>query len=370
MNFSYAQPVRVIFGAGKIKDIETVLSDAGFSRGVLVCDRFFAENGEARRIAEYSKRIAAVFSDVTPNPTLEEVRAAVRVIRAEKADFVIALGGGSSMDLAKFAAATAFGEYDAADYFYRKQGLPDVRPPMIAVPTTAGTGSEVTAVSVLNDEQNGIKAPLSDGKLYAHTAIVDPELTLSVPPFVTAATGIDALAHALEAYWCKANNPVSDSLSLGAAAAVLGNLEKAYADGRDVTARSAMSYGALAAGLAFSQTRTAASHACSYPLSEDYGLCHGEAVAFTLDAFARVNGRAVPERMNALSRALGFCDYNALADEIVRLKRVTKLKGTLAEVGISDTLGLAEKCLAHPLMRNNPAELSVGELKAVFDGLV
>ena len=214
--FNYNQPVKIIFGTGTLKTLQNVVEAEGFTRGVLVCDKLFLSNGVAKSILENTPSIVAVYSEITPNPLLSEVMTATNLIREKNADFVVALGGGSSMDLGKFAAAMVNEKGDIRDYFYKRKGFAAGGVPLIAVPTTAGTGSEVTGVSVCNDEKTGTKIPLADKNLFAHIALVDPELTFSVPPFVTATTGLDAMAHALEAYWCRAHNPVSDSLAIGA----------------------------------------------------------------------------------------------------------------------------------------------------------
>lgn len=367
--FCCSQPVNIVFGAGKIRTLQELAEKNGYKRGVLVCDKLFASNGVAEKIVSFTPSICATFSDVTPNPTLDEAKAAAQLFKEINADFVVALGGGSSIDLAKFASVFTFEDGDIRDFFYRKRKFSGKRLPLIAVPTTAGTGSEVTCVAVMNDDTNGVKSPLSDVNLFANTALVDPELTLSVPPFVTAVTGLDAMAHALEAYWCKAHNPLSDDFALGALKLIFGSLENAYNCGSDIAARESMSLGALSAGLAFASTRTAAVHACSYPLSTDFHLCHGEACAFTLDSFIKVNAAAEPKRMAALSTALGFETAEQMAEEVVRLKKVAELKTTLSEVGITDTAVLAKECLEHPLWNNNPVRLNENELKELFDSL-
>ncbi len=364
-NFAFAAPVEIEFGVGATTKLGDIAAKKGYTKGVLIADKLFVNNGTATKIMADCPAIVAVYSDITPNPILQEVRNASALIKQSGADFVVALGGGSAMDLAKFASAMVNADSDVTEYFYKRKDVPNGNIPLIAIPTTAGTGSEMTAVSVCNDEATGIKSPLNHKNFYPAVAVIDPTMTLSVPPFVTATTGLDALSHALEAFWCASCNPVSDALAEYAIRLAFENLETAYKNGSDVTARSNMMLSSLIAGVAFAATRTAGVHGCSYPLSIDYHLCHGEACAFTLDSFIAINATAVP-KMQALAKRLGFNDAVAMAAEVKRLKKVFGLKTTLADVGITDVKDLAKKCSEHPLLSNNVPKMSAKELEDMF----
>lgn len=368
-SFVWNDKIKIVFGQGVAEDIPALVVKAGYKRGILVCDRLFEQNGTAQKMLKNTPSLSAVFCGVTANPKLEDAQKAAELAKCNHADYIVALGGGSALDLAKFAASLACAEGSAIEYFRAQKTFEKQHLAVIAMPTTSGTGSEVTGVSVMSDGASGDKAPLVHDNFFVAIAVVDPLLTESVPPFVTAATGLDAMAHALEAYWCKAHNEQSDKYAVSALNRLFANIEKAYANGHDLQAREQMSRGSLEAGLAFSPTRTAAVHACSYPLSEDYHLCHGEACAFTLDSFVRYNGEAEQERMNALASALGFANYDAMADEIARIKQATGMKTTLEQVGITDVRGLAERCVVHGLMNNNPIKPSVEELEEMFGKL-
>ncbi len=357
-------PVKIEFGAGVSKKLFEITKNAGLMRGILICDKMFEANGTAAQIAKNTPSICGVYCEITPNPLLCEVEAAARLLREKRVDYVAALGGGSSLDLAKFACSLALSDRPAEEYFYKRAVFANRHIPLFAMPTTAGTGSEVTPVSVCNDQTTGIKAPLSHPNFYPHTALIDPELTLSVPSFVTATTGLDAMSHALEAIWSVNHQPICDALAAEALSSIFRHLEQAYDDGGNLEARTGMSYGALLAGLAFGQTKTAAVHACSYPFSSRFHLSHGEACAFTLDLFVRINAEA--GRIDALSKKLGFENAEAMADRIFRLKKKFGLKTTLADIGSPDVRSLAEECVAHPLFQNNPVKLTVEELAAYF----
>lgn len=365
-NFEYYQPVKLYFGCGKLNELENIALQNAFTRGILICDRIFDYNGTAKELLYKNSCLAAVFSDFSPNPTLFEVMKATEIIKEEKADFVVAMGGGSSMDLAKLACSMAHAEGNIREYYYKQKVFENKKTALIAMPTTAGTGSEVTSVSVCNDEENGAKAPLNHNNFYADIAIIDPLLTLSAPQKITADTGIDALSHALEAFWSINHQPISDVFAFESCKLIFSNLEKAYINGQDISARENMALAALYAGLAFSQTKTAGCHACSYPLSVNYKLSHGEACGFTLDSFIIINK---DRRLDSFSRNLGFKDAQSMAEEVKRLKQVMDMKATLIQCGITDTEKLALECEIHPLMQNNPVRLDKLALKAMFENL-
>ena len=361
-DFVYAQPVKIFFGAGRFRALGDILTQLGAERCVIACGRHFAPT--ARAMCEQDARICAVFGEVEQNPQLSGVAETARLARECKADTVIGIGGGSSLDTAKFAAAIALGDADALAYYRGEKPFPAKRLRIVAVPTTAGTGSEVTQVSVVSHDRE--KKTINNPVFMPTAAIVDPELSASVPPRTTMNTGLDALAHALEGYWSRNHQPISDLMAIEAVRVILANLETAYRDGANLEARSAMAYGALLGGLSFALPKTAACHACSYPLSEDYHLPHGEACAFTLDSFVRLNA---DERLEALCRAVGLRGTEELAQRIAALKELGGLRRRLSELGEVDVEKLARDCAAHPLMNNNPVPMDEASLRAMFEAL-
>lgn len=368
MKWSYQQPVTIQFGVGTADEVAGILSDYGLDNGLLVSDRIFVENGTADRLLDASKgRLTGVFSDIVPNPTVENVDACADMIRGKRHRFVLALGGGSAIDCAKAACSVSMAALSAREYLHGRGKLGKERLPLIAMPTTAGTGSEVTPVSVLCDNEAGIKAPLVSDNFYPDLAIVDPALTLSVPPRVTAGTGLDVLSHALEGYWSKNHQPVCDALALHAAGLVFEYLPPAYHDGSNLEYRSKMCEASIIAGLAFGLPKTTGSHACSFPLTSVYGLPHGEACAFTLDSFARINADAEGGRVRTLAGRLGFPGVDAMADRIYWMKKEMGMATTLAEAGIpeSELRSLAEKSM-HPNMLNNPVDMTADSLLELY----
>ncbi len=360
--FVYAQPVKIFFGEGKFAALGDVLAELGVSRCVIACGKHFAPTAQAMQ--ESDSRIVAVFGGVEQNPQLSGVAETARLAREYKADAVIGVGGGSSIDTAKFAAAIALGDGEALEYYRGEKPFPAERLTIIAVPTTAGTGSEVTQVSVVSNgtEKKTINNPVFMPK----AAIVDPCLSSTVPPRTTMNTGLDALAHALEGYWSKNHQPISDLMAIEAVRLILENLETAWRDGSNMEARGNMAYASLLGGLSFALPKTAASHACSYPLSEDYHLPHGEACAFTLDSLVRINA---DERLELLCRRVGLSGTEELAQRIAALKELGGLRRKLSELGDVDVEKLARDCAAHPLMNNNPVALDAAALQTMFEKL-
>ena len=244
-SFFYAQPVKIRFGEGSFDKLGDTLTELGVQRAVLVCGRHFSPR--AVGLLAQDSRFAAAFCDVEQNPQLSGVEETVRLCREHDADAVIGVGGGSAMDTAKYAAAVAPNEGKALDYYRGEREFDAAsRLTIIAVPTTAGTGSEVTQVSVIS---HGSEKKTTNHPAFMPTAaVVDPALTYSVPPRTTMNTGLDAMAHAIEGYWSVNHQPITDVLAVEAVRLVLENLERAYTDGGDKDARSAMSYASLLAG--------------------------------------------------------------------------------------------------------------------------
>ena len=373
MNWDFLLPVKLYFGSGRINELSGIIEQKGYKKGVLVCDGIFRENGLADEIVKKSGGLlTAVFSDITPNPTTENVNNCVRLLRKEDAQFVVALGGGSSMDCAKAACAIKNSDDLIDDYH---AGIKPLKPedaiPLIAVPTTAGTGSEVTFVSVLTNEEKGLKAPLGNPLLYAKAAIIDPELTLSVPPRVTASTGLDVLSHALEGYWSIHHQPICDAVALSAARTVFEYLPKVFENPSDINAREKMCEASLLAGIGFSYPKTTGSHACSFPLTNIYHVPHGEACAFTLDYFLRLNAKNETDgRIDRFAKDCGFENAGKMADKIYEMKKAFGMRCTLSEIGVreEDIRVLSEKSM-HPNMLNNPVKMTVDSVEEMYRSL-
>lgn len=353
-------PVRIFFGEGRMDELKGILKEYGFSSAIIVADPIFADF--SKELAKKNSEIKAVFSGIEPNPQLKGAVMSAALAKKYNADVIIAIGGGSSIDTAKMAAAAVSEKTNAKDIFDGR-ALPIFaeRLPIIAVPTTAGTGSEVTQVTVINDGDE--KKTIGHPAFMPLACIVDPVLTYSLPKRQTMLTGLDALSHALEGFWSVHHQPLTDLYAIEGVKTILRNLESAYADGSDRDARNGMAFGALLAGLSFAQAKTAGCHACSYPLSMQYHLSHGEACAFTLDSFVMINGS---KRLDDLCERVGLSGASELAEKIRHLKRLAGLRMTADDLGITDFDALAESCEKHPLMKNNPVKMSKNDIKQMF----
>ncbi|NMM99157.1 iron-containing alcohol dehydrogenase family protein [Bifidobacterium olomucense] len=372
MLWDYQQPVAIRFGNGRVREIKDVAAEMGLTEGgLLVSERLFAQNGTAERIVKDSEgAITEIFSDFSPNPDVTEVDKAAALIRDKHLKFVVAMGGGSAMDLAKSAASIALTNDSITEYHGTGKAMPQEHLPIIAVPTTAGTGSEVTCVSVLTNRALGKKAPIVSDGFFPSVAIIDPELTYSVPPHVTASTGMDVLSQAIEGYWSKGHQPICDACAIHAAPLVFKYLPIAVAEPDNAEARQKMCEASVIAGLAFTLPKTTSSHACSFPLTNIHGIPHGEACGLTLDWFARVNKDAQHGRVQEFARAIGFEDVDAMADAIHELKVKVGLRTGLKDLNLSaDQIADLVRISRHPNLYNNPVEITDEMLQEMYEHL-
>lgn len=372
MLWDYQQPVAIRFGNGRVREIKDVAAEMGLTEGgLLVSEKLFATNGAAEKIVKDSEgTISEIFSDFSPNPDVTEVDKAAALIREKHLKFVVAMGGGSAMDLAKSAASIAFTNDSIADYHGTGKAMPQEHLPIIAVPTTAGTGSEVTCVSVLTNRALGKKAPIVSDGFFPSVAIIDPELTYSVPPHVTASTGMDVLSQAIEGYWSKGHQPICDACAIHAAPLVFKYLPIAVAEPDNAEARQKMCEASVIAGLAFTLPKTTSSHACSFPLTNIYGIPHGEACGLTLDWFARVNADAQHGRVQEFARAIGFKNVDAMADAIQELKVKVGLRTGLKDLNLNaEQIADLVRISRHPNLYNNPVEIADDMLQDMYEHL-
>ena len=372
MEWKYSQPVDILFGSNKTSELYNIFNEKHFKNGLLVSDPIFVQNGLADKILENSKGLLIkLYSDITPNPTVDNVDACTRMIRENDIKFVVALGGGSSLDCAKVAASCARTPYSIVEFHNGSRKLGSEHLPLIAIPTTSGTGSEVTPVAVLSDPRRGVKAPLVSDNFFPELAIIDPVLTITVPRKITASTGMDVLAHALEGFWSKGHQPICDAMALHAARLVFDYLLRAYNDGNDLEAREKLSEASVMAGLAFGLPKTAGSHACSFPLTNVYHIPHGEACAFTLDSFTNINAASEGGRVETFAERSGFKNAKEMADRIYEMKKQMGMMLKLSDAGIRETdienLALLSQ---HPNMLNNPVEMTLEKIKEMYSKLL
>jgi len=348
--FAFSSPVAIYFGEGCINKLQEILENYGFSAAVLVADPFFEKF--ALQLKEKFTFIKETYCKINENPDISLVFEVVDLVNKANADVVIAVGGGSTLDAAKAAGAFAKSRCKGETFFTQRPDILKNGVKVITIPTTAGTGAEVTSAVVLN--RGKVKKALAHPSFFPFCCIVDPSLTYSLPPRTTVITGLDALAHAIEAYCNLNRNPISDLYAMQAVSLIRQSLENAFLNGKDKNARRDMSLAALLSGLAFAATRPSASHACSYPLSTDYNMTHGEACAFTLGAFAKING---------------FPDAEEIAKYVKKLQLAAGLKTSLKDLEGLNLEKLVNDCLAHPLMANNPVKMNEETLKTLLTNL-
>lgn len=294
------RPPVVRFGAGEVVTLASWLEANGAARPFVVADRV-----NAARLDVLGLSGASLFGEVEPEPGLANLEAAVAAAKDAGADAVVGFGGGSAMDLAKLVAVLVGSD----------KGLRDVSGPnraparavrLAQVPTTAGTGSEVGTRALITDPETRNKIATESREMLADIAIIDPVLTVSVPPMVTAATGVDAMAHCVEAFTSKRSHPIIDDYALRGIELVGRYLARAVADGSDVEARAGLSLAAFYGGVCLGPVNTTAGHALAYPLGTRHKLAHGIANALIFPHVLAANAPAVPEKTAAVGRALGF----------------------------------------------------------------
>jgi alcohol dehydrogenase len=310
--FDYDSRTRVIFGQGAVNRLGELAREIGGRRVLLVTDKGLKQAGHERpatRSLEAAGLAVAVFDDVTPNPTTDDVDRALEVARREQIDLLVGLGGGSSLDCAKGVNFIFTNGGRMEDYRgLGRAKLPFL--PMIAVPTTAGTGSEAQSFALIADAKTHMKMACGDKKAACRIAILDPDLTVSMPASVTAATGIDALSHALETFVSKPRNAISNLFSRNAWRLLSQGFRSVLRDPGDVNARAAMLLGAHLAGGAIENSMLGATHALANPLSAHFNLTHGLAIGVMLPHVIRYNSEVVGSLYGEFAADAGLCAVN------------------------------------------------------------
>jgi len=376
--FTFQAPPNIMFEPGASRKIDELVATYGARRVMLVTDKG-VRNAGLTSGAEASLAAAgiklSVFDEVVADPPSQVVEAAVVACQADEVELVLSIGGGSALDTAKLVAYLARTP-DRLDDIYGVGLAKGKRLPLLLVPTTAGTGSEVTPIAIVTTpttEKKGVVSPV----LIPDWAILDPELTLGLPAAVTAATGIDAMVHAIEAYTSKVKkNPMSDQLARQALALLSANVRRVCENGKDVEARSEMLLGSMLAGMAFANSPVAAVHALAYPIGAIFHVPHGLSNALVLRHVLEFNLSAAEPLYAELAEIVkpglhGSVTEKARAfiDEMTAIGRDCKVPGSLAAVGIGrdDLKKLAEDAMKQTrLLVNNPRELTLDDAYAIY----
>ena len=373
------QPQKIVFGTGCIETFTEDYKKMGLKRlFVLTAPPILPLIEEPLNVLKTAGTSIEVFDQIMAEPTLNDFNDIVERARQFDADSVVGIGGGSVLDVAKLVAAFAQSEQQAADCFgtgfIKKKGLW-----FACLPTTAGTGSEVSPNAILLDERDHLKKGIVSPFLIADAAYVDPKLTWTVPAKVTADTGMDALTHCIEAYTNKFAHPSVDIYALQGIRLIAANLERAVKDGKDVEAREALAFGSLYGGLCLGPVNTAAVHALSYPLGGEFHIPHGLSNAILLPSVMKFNMPSNIKRHAEVAIALG-CQPGKNDEEtaqrgvdfIYRLAAAVGIPDKLTALGIPQTAvdGMAKAALqVQRLLKNNPREVTEQDAKDIYNSL-
>ena len=373
-------PTAIKHGIGAIKHIGEEVKNLGVTKALLVTDPGIYNAGVTKPVEDSLKEAGievVLFNKVEPNPPVRSVAEGSALYREAGCDGLVAVGGGSSMDTAKaigveIAHDASVLEYEAAE---GKKPLEHRIPPLTTIPTTAGTGSEVTQWAVITDEEREYKFNTGGPLIAAHLTIIDPELYISMPPHVTAMTGVDALAHAIECYTMHYAQPITDAVALLAIEYVAKYIRRAYADGGDVEARYGMAQAAMLAGLSYGSESAGAAHAMSQTLGGIIPVAHGQCVAAMMGPVMEYNWKGHPAKFARIAEALGINIFGMTTEEAAKaaVNEVYQLVEdldipSLEEQGVSPDMieRLAKEAMNDPQTVGNPRDLTVKDYEWIY----
>ncbi|PIY51208.1 MAG: hypothetical protein COZ06_05415 [Armatimonadetes bacterium CG_4_10_14_3_um_filter_66_18] len=340
MEFTLAYPAKIVFGRGCVQQLARAVGASGGRVLVVTGKQGLQSAGLQRALLSHLEAngiAASLFAAVEPDPSLATVERGVEAARTQGSEVVVGVGGGSALDAAK-AIAVAATQPESVRVYHVGKELERDGLPFIAVPTTAGTGAEITRNAVLTDKRRGLKLSLRSERMVAKVALLDPELTVSLPPEKTAYSGMDALTQAIEAYLTRAPNPVSDALALRACEVIHRNLATAVADGTDLPAREAMLLGSLLSALAFSNSGLGAVHGLAHPLGARLGIPHGLACAVLLPHVMELNLDVRRGRLTEIAACFGRTRAEDALTEIESLLTTVGLPASLRGWGLTEEL--------------------------------
>ncbi|MDN3680625.1 L-threonine dehydrogenase [Vibrio tapetis subsp. quintayensis] len=378
MTSAFYIPTVNLMGAGCLTTAMDNIKAQGFKNGLIVTDKVLNQIGVVKQVQDllHERNVdAVVFDGTQPNPTIGNVKAGLALLEENKCDFVISLGGGSPHDCAKGIALLAanggeIGDYEGVDQSAKPQL------PLIAINTTAGTASEMTRFCIITDEERHIKMAIVDKHTTPLVSVNDPELMLAKPASLTAATGMDALTHAIEAYVSVAATPVTDAVAIKAIELIQAHLRTAVSNGSDLEAREQMAYAQFMAGMAFNNASLGYVHAMAHQLGGFYDLPHGVCNAILLPHVQRYNAQVCPERLTDVAKAMGVNvegmspqqGAQAALDAIGVLSKDVGIPAGLKDLGakLEDISILADNALKDACGFTNPKQATHEEISEIF----
>jgi len=378
----FSFPTRIVFGAGALRELGDEAKPLEISRPLVVTDRGVVACGLADRILAESRRAGmapALFQDVDPNPVEKNIQEGLEAYRRGNCDGIFGVGGGSPLDAAKAIRLVVTHPFPLEQYDDQLDGAAKIRlglPPMIAIATTAGTGSEVGRSAVIILQATGRKTVIFSPQLMPNVALADPELTVDMPPKITAGTGLDALTHNVEAYLALGYHPMCDAIALQGAKLALRNLPRAVHEGKDLEARTHMMMAAIMGAVAF-QKGLGAVHSLAHPLSSMAHLHHGTTNGILLPHVLEFNRPSSEDRLRDLALAMEIADSGCSAAEAAAAL-IARLHSLLPEVGIPSTLGalgvtrslipsLAKKAMEDACHQSNPRPCTEADMIALYE---
>lgn len=378
MTSAFFIPTVNLMGAGCLKDAADAIQSKGFKRGLIVTDVILNKIGVVKKVQTLlNQRFveSVVFDGTKPNPTIRNVNDGLALLKEHDCDFVISLGGGSPHDCAKGIALLATNGGTISDYEGVDRSAKSMLP-LVAINTTAGTASEMTRFCIITDEERHIKMAIVDKHTTPLISVNDPELMLAKPASLTAATGMDALTHAVEAYVSIAATPITDAVAIKAIELIQANLRTAVSNGDDIHAREQMAYAQFMAGMAFNNASLGYVHAMAHQLGGFYDLPHGVCNAVLLPHVQRYNAQVCPERLRDVAKAMGV-DVSAMTAEqgaaaaieaIQQLSKDVGIPAGLRELGAQeqDIPTLADNALKDACGFTNPKQATHAEISAIF----
>jgi len=371
---------RIVFGLGAIEKVGAEVEGLKKKKVLVVTDPGIVQAGllePLKHSLQAANILFALFDGVEPDPRLEVVRQCAEMGRKEGVEALIGYGGGSSLDIAKVAAVLLTNAGDLAQIFGIDL-IPHPGLPVILIPTTAGTGSEVTPIAILSDTREKLKKGIVSPYLFPEVALLDPQLTVGLPPLVTAFTGLDALIHAIEAYTSVNAFDLTDHLAFRAMELLYDNIRTAYARGEDLEARSRMLEGSLLAGIAFANAGVTAVHAFAYPLGGEFHVAHGLANSVMLPHVMRFNLLGNLPKFAAIGSALGL-DTEHLTDKEAALEALEAVEDLMEDLTIPRRLrdlnipqeaipSLAEGVMkVTRLLANNPRRIALEDARRIYE---